>query len=100
MQLEWRSGSHGEIGDQSFVLTNVSPGSLVYSFEMDSVLTPAHHLAIMGQPYKAGFARMPQGELKALAGEGFSSPCIALVTGAYYMNPWGTWWKPDVLNGA
>ncbi len=68
----------------------------VYSFEADQVLTAAHHLAIMGQRYTPDIARMCPKDLKSLAGESFSAPCIGLIAAAYYLNPWGPWFNPEV----
>lgn len=76
------------------------PGSCLYSFEADTVLSPIHHLAIMGQPFRSDFSRMPLHELKSLAGEGFAAPCISAAVAAFALNPWGPWWCPSEAAGS
>ena len=77
-------------------LGTITTSSCKYSYELDSCLSPADQLAMMGLPWKAvRVARdtMSSAELKSLSGEGFSCPCIASMCYAYWANPYGPWWR-------
>ena len=65
----------------------------MYSYAADSVLDPQYHLAGIGHPYKASFGYLSHEDRMSLIGEGFAAPCVSSVVAAFYLNPWGTWWR-------
>jgi hypothetical protein len=68
---------------------------MMYSFQMDQLLTPDHHMAAQGHPFHGALRTMLPCDLKSLAGQGFALPCIATVLTAYYTNPFAGWWNPQ-----
>jgi hypothetical protein len=68
--------------------------SCIYSFEKDCVLDGEDAMLLQGWPLDvAASDELSSAEKQELAGEGFHLPSFALVASAFYMNPWGSWWK-------
>ena len=70
---------------------------MVYSFELDTVLTGSEMAYSQGWPevlpgLAYGFSEWQRQEL---AGQAFSLPIATTVAAAFYYNPWGPWWEVD-----
>ena len=68
-------------------------GSCVYSFELDYQLDGKDALVAQGWEVPEFSEQFTHTELKQLAGAGFSLGCIASINYAFYLNPWGSWWR-------
>ena len=72
-------------------------GSMVYSYELDCVMTPEHHVAINGMPSGLNFEfkSMPGSDsgVRQLAGEALSCPCISIILMGLYCNDLAPWWQ-------
>ena len=70
----------------------------MYSFEYDVLLSGYDQLRLQGIPTGAapqgeGSVTFTNGQLHSLAGEAYCCPVITTVLYAYWLNPWGDWWK-------
>jgi hypothetical protein len=70
--------------------------SVWYSYEFDLVLSGYMMLRAHGVPINKDIQhKMTNSQMRDLAGESFSLPCVAAVVTAFYLNPWGAWWRED-----
>ena len=69
--------------------------SLVYSYEVDAVLSAGAHLRCLGWPGSDDMPahKLSQWQLMSLAGESYSLILATIIHGAFFCNPWGTWWS-------
>lgn len=79
-------------------LAHSSVGSLVYSFEADTLLSVDHHMAGMGYPPIPQTTSLSDNDLKSLIGEAFAAPCIGSLVVAFVLNPFAPWWVKEVLD--
>eukprot|EP00971_Amphidinium_carterae_P248828 4939078-Amphidinium_carterae.4 len=59
-------------------------GSTYFSYKLDRVITPLEHLLVLGWPQQSAMGRMSNlslnpGQIRDLAGESMSPPCIGAV---------------------
>jgi hypothetical protein len=75
----------------------VRSGSIVFSYEMDRVITIDDVLALHGHiPWPESLSgSLTLSQAQSLCGECFAVPSIATVIGAYCLQPWGPWWAAD-----
>jgi hypothetical protein len=67
---------------------------IFYSYEHDLVLSGYHMCRLHGVPMGTGISSVfSSHQLRDLAGESFSLPCITTAVLPYYCNPWAPWWK-------
>jgi hypothetical protein len=64
-----------------------------YSYEKDQTLDCRDGMRIHGLPSHLDTSGISEGELRDLAGEGFSAPISTAFVLAFYYLPWGAWWR-------
>lgn len=74
-------------------LRTICQGSAIYSYEADGVLRPQQLLRLQGLGTNLRVSRLSDNEIRSLAGEGFTWPCIASALWAAYLEPEAPWWK-------
>ena len=63
-----------------------------YSFEHDTTVSSAVHMAALGWP-RSYAARSSDGRLRDLSGDAVSVPIICLIEEVLFANPYAHWWK-------
>jgi hypothetical protein len=87
-QISRTAGTSGNPG----VLTT---SSMWYSFEEDVVLDGQDMMAIQGFPDTVSTdSSFSNFDRRHFAGEAFHLPSFGTVVWAWFLNPWGPWWKP------
>ena len=71
-------------------------GTVLYSYELDAVLSPWAHLKSLGLPEHVDFSDVKETAQKSFAGEGCSLPVLAMILFAFYANPHAPWWPEYV----
>lgn len=72
----------------------LTQNSQLYSFTHDACLSGCGNLQLMGWPRSvAPPSRFTEGDLRALAGEGYSLPWAAMIHYVMWANPFGPWWR-------
>eukprot|EP00959_Pyramimonas_sp_CCMP1952_P475295 9504103-Pyramimonas_sp.AAC.3 len=67
--------------------------SMLYSFEMDYVLSGSDMMRLQGWPAITDLSHFSSNQLRKLSGEGFSLPCIAAILYPFYLCPTMPWWQ-------
>lgn len=77
----------------------LAQSTTVYSFEKDLALSGYDMLRLLGAPTgcaaTTSTTKLTDSNLRSLAGEAYSAPVAGVVAYAFWLSPWGCWWRGD-----